>query len=117
MKQYLGVVEKGKKRATPLGFPTVNIKLEDATTSGIYTARVKVGEEEYSAAAFADPRRKLLEAYMLDFSPRELYGEEITIELFEKIRDSEMFENDTKLRAAIDADVKKVREYFKNHTI
>ena len=112
MLTYIGIVQKGTKRASALGFPTINIQLEDAETSGIYAARVKIGEQKYIAAAFADPKRKLLEAYLLDFQPRELYGEEVTIEFFEKIRDSEMFENDAKLRAAITSDIEGVRRFF-----
>ncbi len=117
MNIYTGIVQQGEKRASGLGFPTINISLEDTEVSGIYAAHVKIGGEEYAAAAFADPKRKLLEAYMLDFPPRELYGEEVTIELFEKIRGSEMFENDTKLRAAIAADIENVRKYFDTHNI
>ncbi|MDO8562040.1 MAG: riboflavin kinase [bacterium] len=111
MHSYTGIVERGGGRAAMLGYPTVNIPLEDSAVSGIYAARVKVGDAEYLAAAFADQKRKLLEAHLLDFSG-ELYGKEITIELYEKIRESKEFPDDTKLREAIAEDIVKVREYF-----
>ena len=112
---YKGVVQKGTKRGAVLGFPTANIPLDDPEPSGIYAARVTVkeGEAPYMAAVFADQKRKLLEAHILDFSD-DLYGEHITIELHKKVRDTEMFENDEKLRAMITEDIKKTREYFKN---
>src|SRR3989344_6943489 len=112
MHSYKGIVQKGTQRAASLGFPTINIQLEDAGILGIYAARVKVGHEEYKAAAFADQKRKVLEAYILDFLPRELYGEEVTIELHKKIRDTIEFESDEALRAAIVDDVKKTRSFF-----
>ena len=112
-KVYIGIVQKGTKRAASLGFPTVNIPLLDGDVSGVYAARVTVSGEEYFAAAFADQKRKVLEAHVLDFSG-ELYGKEITIELCKKIRDNMEFPDDTTLRAAIEGDIVIVRAYFKN---
>ena len=106
-------MQKGTKRAATLGFPTVNIPLSDAEVRGIYVARVVSDGKEYFAAAFADHDRKVLEAYLLDFSDT-VYGKEVTIELLEKIRDSEKFGDNATLRAMIASDVAKVREYFKN---
>ncbi|RJQ33563.1 FMN adenylyltransferase [Candidatus Parcubacteria bacterium] len=104
-----GVVQKGKGYAGTLGFPTVNIPLAD-DISGIFAARVTVkeGEAPYMAAVFADPKRKILEAHILDFED-DLVGQEIGIELFEKIRETEKFESEDDLRAAIAEDIKKVR--------
>jgi len=90
----------------------VNIPLESADISGIYAARVKAEGKELFAAAFADPERKVLEAYLFDFAG-DLYGKEITIELHDKIRDPQRFFNDAALRTAIADDVTKVREYFR----
>src|SRR3989338_8656612 len=111
MKAYTGSVKRGQGRATAFGFPTANIPLEDDSISGIYAARVKIGDAEYIATVFADPKRKILEVHLLDFSG-ELDGKEITIELCEKIRESKKFADDAKLREAIASDIVKVREYF-----
>ena len=111
MKKYTGIVQKGTKRAAELGFPTVNILLADSSVSGIYAAKVSVGGEEYIAAAFADQKRNVLEAHVLDFSD-ELYGKEVTIELCKKIRGNVQFSDDAALRAAIEGDIAKVRAYF-----
>ena len=109
--KYTGIVQKGAGRSAALGFPTINIPLDDANASGIYAARVKVGEEEYEAAVYADQKRKLLEAHLLDFS-KDLYGWNVGIELLKKIRESEKFTDETLLRKAIARDVVSVREYF-----
>src|SRR3989344_1651888 len=59
MERYSGIVQEGTKRAATLGFPTINIPLGNSDVSGIYAARVMMGEKEYPAAAFADPKRKI----------------------------------------------------------
>lgn len=123
MKSFRGIVGHGRKRAGALGFPTINIQLEDASVSGIYAARVEFWGGEYIAAAFADPKRKILEAHLLDFTRRfaarqnsgltgHLYGKTVRIKLCAKIRDSKQFTDDAALREAITKDVKEVREYF-----
>jgi len=94
-----------------LGFSTINIPLNDTSVSGIYVAKVKVGEEEYEAAAYADQKRKVLEAHLLDFSAN-LYGWNVRIELLKKIREPKKFTDDESLREAIAEDVTFVREYF-----
>ncbi len=107
MHSYTGIVQHGGRRAEYLGFPTANIPLPDDSVSGIYAARVKFGAAEHIAVAFADQKRKLLEAHLLDFSG-ELKGKSITIELCEKIREHEDFTDDAALRAAIKNDIKEV---------
>ena len=114
MNSYTGIVQKGAKRGIALGYPTANISLQGEDISGIYVARVyvKEGEAPYIAAVFADPKRKILEAYLLDFS-NDLYGQTITVELHKKIRESATFSDDAVLRATIAHDVESVRAYFK----
>lgn len=113
MNSHTGEVIKGNGRATALGFPTANIVLNDASVSGIYAARVRVQHSEYAAAVFADQKRNVLEAHVLDYAG-ELNGKSVTIELCGKMRERGEFRNDDALRAAIAADVARVREYFKN---
>jgi len=112
-KTYSGIVEKGSGYAGRLGFPTVNIPLPD-DMSGIFAARVtiKEGDTPYMAAVFADPKRKILEAHILDFNDN-LIGENIMIELFEELRETEMFDDEERLRATIVRDVAATRTYFK----
>jgi len=110
---YTGIVETGSQRAATLGYPTINIPLADTDVSGIYAALVKVGEEEYEAVAFADQRRKLLEAHVLDFSGN-LYGRNVRMRLVKKIRENKEFTNDVSLKEAVTNDIAAVQAHFKH---
>jgi len=123
MEIFAGTVQKGSGYARKLGFPTINIPLEDTSLSGIYAARVTIknGEAPYMAAAFADQKRHILEAHLLDVPPKDgsvsggnddLSGAPVAIELVEKLRETRQFEDENTLRAAIAKDVENVRRYF-----
>lgn len=109
--QFKGIIQHGNGTGKTLGFPTLNIPLEDDAVSGIYAAIVTIKGSPYHAAAYADTRRKLLEAHLLHFED-DLYGLEATIELQKKIREDRRFENEKDLKAAIAADVRAIEEYF-----
>jgi len=112
MRTLVGVVEKGTRRGNALGYPTINIPLTDDSVSGVYAARVYVTDgSSYAAAAFADQKRGILEAHLLDCAD-DLYGKKIRVELHEKIRDRMSFKNDTEARRRIERDVAAAREYF-----
>ena len=106
-----GTVQKGEGRASTLGFPTVNIPLPDADVSGVFAGVVRHKDREYHAAIFADPPRGLLEAYLLDFD-EDLYGQEVSMTLLRKLRDSKPFSSDEELRVMIGNDVEAVRRYL-----
>ncbi|MFA7309425.1 MAG: riboflavin kinase [Candidatus Paceibacterota bacterium] len=109
--EFHGMVIEGSKRARSLGYPTVNIALQDGRVSGVYAALVRIEKTIYRAAAFADPERDILEAYVFGLS-EEMYGREVSIELTHKIRDTRTFESDDLLKQAIAADVAAVRDHF-----
>ena len=111
MHSFTGVVKEGSKRGAVLGFPTANIAMNDPKITGIYVAELSDGSITYSAAAYVDTKRNILEAHLLDYFG-SLYGRTVTITLLHKIRESSAFDDEEKLRAAIEKDVKKVREYF-----
>ncbi len=105
---YRGIAHKGEGVARALGFPTINIPCDDASLSGSYVGKVTVKGKTYSAAVYANRARKILEAHLLDFRD-EVYGEEVTIELGEHLRESQKFDNEADLKAAIARDVEEVR--------
>lgn len=108
---FSGTVEDGLRRGSTLGYPTVNIPLSDKSISGIFAGTVRHEDREYHAAVFADPKRGVLEAYLLNFD-EELYGETITVVLLKKIRESAMFSDDERLKEMIGNDVQEVEKYF-----
>ena len=107
---YKGIVQQGSAYGHSLGFPTANIPLTD-DTSGIYAAKVRCDGTEHNAAVYADTKRKLLEAHLLDFN-ENLYGKEIAVELLERIRDDRQFANTEDAKTAIAEDVRAIRAYF-----
>ncbi len=112
MQSFTGIVQKGNKRGTRLGFPTANISLKDSTLSGIFAGRVILeNEAPYMAAIYADSSRGVLEAHLLDFAD-DLYGLPVTIELHKRLRAGARFKSESDLREAIAKDVADVRKFF-----
>ena len=109
--KHTGIVVGGGKRATAFGFPTANIALGDAKLSGIYAARVTVGDTEYEAVAYADAERRVLESHLLGFTG-ELYGARISVELLKKLRDAMRFPDEATARGQIARDVADAQAYF-----
>lgn len=109
---FSGIVMRGSARARALGYPTLNIPLADASVSGIYAARVSFEGRMHEAAAFADPKRGVLEAHLFDYDA-DGYGKQVVMELCEKLRESAAYSDDTALKRAIRQDVEAARAYFK----
>lgn len=110
--EFTGLVTGGSRKAAQLGYPTANILLADTEVSGIYAARVVSEGQEYSAVAYADQTRHILEAHLFRFSG-DLYGKEITVTLEMKLRDSERFDTEDALKEAVENDIAAARAYFK----
>jgi cytidyltransferase-like protein len=115
MQTFTGVVIQGEKRGKALGFPTANIPYHDPDVSGIYAARVEVGDSSYLAAVYADHSRGVLESHLLDYTG-DLYGTTITVRLYKKIRDSKQYSTDAELMRAIADDIQTIRAYFASTT-
>lgn len=106
-----GVVEKGTAVARTVGFPTANIPYDQADISGTYAGKVLIAGTEYQAAVYANGERKVLEAHVFDFSG-DLYGQEITVMLLEKIAGAETFRDRTDEKTFIEWVVSEVKNYF-----
>lgn len=103
-----GEIIGGLGRATRLGFPTFNIKLpKGIIESGVYAGRAYFIGNEFNAVLFADTRREVLEAHLLDLDTDEREPE-IEIEILYKIREAKKFKNDEELIRAIKKDIKMV---------
>lgn len=109
---FSGIVQKSSGEGARLGFPTANIPLSDASLSGIYAAEVIVEGVVRYGAVYADQRRGLLEAHILDFVGN-LYGQEIEVRILKKIREDVVFSSEEDLKRAIVQDVADTRAFFK----
>jgi riboflavin kinase/FMN adenylyltransferase len=115
----VGDVEPGRGIGTELGFPTANIKPHHNATpaQGVYIGEATIGDERHPAAiniGFAPtiPHDEMtIEAFILDFD-RDVRGERIEIEFFERIRGEMKFESKEALIAQIGRDVDQVRAHF-----
>ncbi|MEK9151321.1 MAG: riboflavin kinase [Patescibacteria group bacterium] len=106
-----GTVEQGIESATDLGFPTANIRFEAPDISGTYAGKVLVGKDEYYAAVYANRKRRLLEAHLLDFSG-DLYGKPITVILLERLAEAKVFLDPEDQRNFVERAVAEVERYF-----
>ncbi len=112
---FEGVVESGRRLGRQLGFPTANVAVDLSLelTSGVYRSRVRVGDVWFDGVTNigVNPtvgcvdRRS--ESYLIGFD-EDIYGERITVEIFEKLRDEMRFESVEALVAQIRSDVESV---------
>jgi riboflavin kinase/FMN adenylyltransferase len=114
-----GRVVEGDRLGRQLGFPTANL---DATNlilppNGVYSGCTRFAGKLYRVALniglrptidSAEPQLRV-EAHLLDFDGR-LYGEELEIEIGEKLRDERKFNSPDELREQIRKDVLTVGE-------
>lgn len=108
MKHINGIVISGKMKGRELGFPTANINFEADIEKGIYAGRAYYKEKEYRAAIYIGENSHLAEVYFFDFYG-DLYGEEISVDICQKIRDPIKFNSEEELKAGIVADLTKIK--------
>lgn len=115
-----GIVVDGDKRGRKLGFPTANLQLKPANQTvpadGVYACHALIADKCYKAVAsigqnptFDGIKGHRIEAYLLDFN-QDIYGEELELFFFEKIRDEKKFVSVSELIEKIKEDVAYVRK-------
>ncbi len=119
-----GLVVRGDRRGSTLGFPTANLAPPAFTAlpaDGIYAGWLRrardvapIDTEPIAAAisigsnpTFTGQARRV-EAHLLDFSG-DLYGEHVTLDFIEWLRPMEKFSSAAELTTAITADVENTR--------
>lgn len=114
-----GVVQAHRGRGTELGFPTVNLPLDQAIEHGVYAGYVTWSDGDHNhrqaAAIFVGPAITFaetdiqVEAYLLDWSG-DLSNTLITIELWQWIRGNQQFSSATALQNQINLDIKTITQ-------
>jgi riboflavin kinase/FMN adenylyltransferase len=116
-----GRVIEGDKVGRQIGFPTANLEATGLVLppNGVYSGFAKLNEQSYRIAlnigfrptvATGEPQLRV-EAHLLDFSGK-LYGEELEIEIGEKLRDEKKFGSAEELREQIARDIAEVKKRF-----
>jgi riboflavin kinase / FMN adenylyltransferase len=112
-----GPVVHGRERGRTIGFPTANIqnRTECIPPDGVYATRMVIAGSDYPSITnigmrptFAEPERTF-EAHIFDFD-RDIYGQEVKLELIERIRPERKFGSGQELAAQIAADLKRAKE-------
>ena len=117
-----GLVITGMKRGRLLGFPTANITFDQeicVPANGIYATIAIVDGIRYPAATSIgtnptfNGKEQTIETYILDFD-KDIYGEKITVEFYDRLRDELLFENVDALLVQMKADISTVEKLTKS---
>lgn len=116
-----GQVVHGDERGRTIGFPTANVDVAEGfivPADGVYAARCVIESGEQFACAvnigkrptfYGSADRSLVECHLLDFSG-DLYGQTLSVEFVERLRDEKRFEGLDALKAQLLSDVDRARE-------
>lgn len=115
MKTFQAKVIVGEGRGRQLGFPTINLDVQDLDLEfGVYAALVSVNGENYYGAMNYGSRptfnqdQPLMEIHLLDFND-DLYHQEVEVEILQKLRDVKKFSSKEELITQIQNDLTEVR--------
>jgi riboflavin kinase / FMN adenylyltransferase len=112
-----GKVIAGDKLGRQFGFPTANLGTSGLVLppNGVYAASTRLADRFYRVAlnigvrpTVAAGKQLRVEAHVLDFSG-ELYGQELELEIGDRLRDEQTFTSPEALREQIARDVAQVR--------
>lgn len=108
-----GEVVHGDQRGRLLGFPTANLRVrqDQLPRFGVYAGRLDGSPAAISVGVrptFGEDLQPMLEAHVLDFSG-DLYGQKVTVELLEFVRDEREFGDAETLVEQMRDDVRRVR--------
>ncbi len=116
-----GTVRRGKARGKKLGFPTANIALDSIHPEGIYLSITHFDNKKFPSLTFIGSAKTFheteyqAETYILDFE-LDLYDQELTIVVLEKIRDNQKFVSEQVLIEQMEKDKKNAEEFFRTHS-
>ena len=114
-----GTVVAGDARGGTLGYPTANLAIQPGLivpAYGIYAGSARLEDGEIRRAAISigtNPHyggeERRIEPYLLDFDG-DLYGRRLVVELWERLRDEQVFESEQELIDQIARDVEATRQ-------
>ena len=108
-----GVIVKGKQLGRTIGFPTANIQVREIAKliplDGVYAVKVYYKDEAFGGMLnignrpTVDGTFQTVEVNIFDFD-QEIYGEKLTVEFLQKIRNEQKFNGLDELKAQIAKD-------------
>jgi riboflavin kinase / FMN adenylyltransferase len=115
---FKGTVISGDHRGAGLGFPTANLEADikrALPTDGVYATHIHIGGKTYDAMTNIGTRptfgrgKRLIEIFILDYNGN-LYGQEVTVDFIQRLRDEKEFHSAEELKKQIAEDIKKGRD-------
>ncbi len=116
-----GMVTHGSDRGSRIGLPTANIShwpRKKLPAIGVYVTRVILHEKTYLGITnvgcrptFEDQDQPNVETHILDFDGN-IYGEQLTLQFLQRIRDEQKFDNPDAFIAQIERDKVFARKIF-----
>ena len=109
-----GQVMAGARRGVELGFPTANLDIspqQALPAEGVYVSRAHIDDQAHPAMTNIGQRptfgesQRVVEVYLLDYHG-DLYGQELAIDIIERLRDEKKFDTPEQLKKQIAEDVK-----------
>jgi riboflavin kinase / FMN adenylyltransferase len=113
-----GQVEKGDARGRTLGFPTANLipnEEQAMPADGVYACYAILDKQKHQAVLNIGVRptfrgvQRLVEVHILDFSGN-IYGQELQVELIDRLRDEMKFPGPEELKIQMAKDVELARQ-------
>jgi len=111
-----GIIVEGEKRGREIGFPTANLdtQWELLPKPGVYATISWLRGSQYKSITNIGFRptfgknKLLIETHLFDFSDT-VYGEEIRVEFYQRLRDEKKFESVENLISQIKLDIEQVK--------
>jgi len=122
-----GAVLEGKRLGRTLGFPTLNIEVENelSPSNGVYITAVHIPSfaRTFPAVTNIGVRPTVyqnslttVESHLLDFTA-DVYQEQVRLYFLERVREERRFDSTLDLMAQIRRDVGQARDYFDHHPL
>lgn len=122
--QLSGLVIHGDKRGRTIGYPTANLRITDVRKiiplKGVYAVEVMIendlkryrGMMNIGYRPTFDGERKIsIEVHILDFD-RDIYGNRLTLDFIERIRDERAFSGIEELKKQLSSDKESTLDIF-----
>ncbi len=117
-----GRVAKGAGRGAGLGFPTANIAVDPQhilPADGVYATRAHIDGKNYPSVTNIGKnptfgaKSRTVETYLLNFKG-DIYGQELKIDIIDRLRGEKKFASVEELKKQMTADVKQGREILES---
>lgn len=113
-----GTVQQYSQEGRKLGYPTANIECKTDAPEGVFVGYTTLMNKRLPSIIFIGApitlgeTIKRAESHILDLEDKDLYGQEILIEVVEKLRNNEKYNSRAELITQMKKDEQVARDYF-----